>query len=187
MKKLYWQKIRGICILTVVLIHALAYYSYLKGTWEFDIWILFRQIINFPVAVFFFLSGYFTKRLVVKENVVKYYQNRGGRLLIPLLIWSAVYSLFKIGISLINHEQIGYCKLIYQALTGQAAWPFYYIFVLLQLTIITPLLLTKLFDYKWCAFFLLITPAYMCYVYYHNLINTGVFFTNISIFDPYPL
>lgn len=49
-KNQYWQLIRGICIIGVIIIHC-------PSALQFDmlsegIWIVFRQIIVFPVAIF---------------------------------------------------------------------------------------------------------------------------------------
>lgn len=54
-KSKYWQVIRGICILAVVMIHSLVGLNEINQ----GIWLAIRQLINFPVAVFIFMSGYF--------------------------------------------------------------------------------------------------------------------------------
>ena len=74
-KKEYWQSIRGICILAVVLIHSLAGFDYsINHTFEL---IVFRQVITFAVAIFMFMAGYFvnTDRMKHRE---KYLLSRGG-------------------------------------------------------------------------------------------------------------
>lgn len=56
-KREYWQSIRGICILAVVLIHSLGGYDYSVG---YDTkFIILCQVINFAVAIFVFMYGYF--------------------------------------------------------------------------------------------------------------------------------
>lgn len=72
----YWQQVRGVCILAVILIHVLAEYtlnaeSVSNGT------LMLRQLVNFPVPVFIFLSGYFTKQEKV-GNIKYYFMSRGG-------------------------------------------------------------------------------------------------------------
>ena len=60
----FWQAVRGVCIICVVLIHCkngLGYQSSAEQGYFFDYWLVMRQLINFPVAVFLFLAGYFTK------------------------------------------------------------------------------------------------------------------------------
>ena len=56
-KREYWQSIRGICILAVVLIHSLGGFDY-TGSYDTE-FIILRQIINVAVATFGFMSGYF--------------------------------------------------------------------------------------------------------------------------------
>lgn len=56
-KREYWQSIRGICILAVVLIHSLGGFNYSK---DYNVeFVILRQIINFAVATFVFVAGYF--------------------------------------------------------------------------------------------------------------------------------
>lgn len=57
-KKAYWQSVRGICIHAVVLIHALGGYDYSDGATN-TAYLILRQLINFAVATFIFMSGYF--------------------------------------------------------------------------------------------------------------------------------
>src|SRR5665647_1477794 len=93
-KEPFWQIIRGICIVFVVLIHCKSGIGYEKtpiDSWNFDYWIIMRQFINFPVAIFIFLAGYFVNIEKVKESSRSFIRNRIVRLLIPFLIWSTFY------------------------------------------------------------------------------------------------
>ena len=78
-KREYWQSIRGICILAVVLIHSLGGFDYSVGyDTEF---IVLRQVINFAVATFVFMSGYFVpvEKICNKDFSYKeWILNRGG-------------------------------------------------------------------------------------------------------------
>lgn len=53
----YYQFIRGLLIVLVVLIHSKTGISYEGGelSWNFDYWLLLRSSINFPVAIFIYL------------------------------------------------------------------------------------------------------------------------------------
>lgn len=78
-KRTYWQSIRGICILAVVLIHALGGYNYVDV--DDTAFILLRQIINFAVATFIFMAGYFIDENILKSNDFDYkrwFVVRGG-------------------------------------------------------------------------------------------------------------
>lgn len=69
-KREYWQSIRGICILAVVLIHSLSGFDYSNGYGiEFAI---LRQIINFTVAAFVFMAGYFVNVDTLSDKEFSY-------------------------------------------------------------------------------------------------------------------
>ena len=68
MKKIqFWQSIRGICILAVIMIHCPQGENGLNQ----NTWLGIRQIINFPVALFIFMAGYFVNPLKVDKNWLK--------------------------------------------------------------------------------------------------------------------
>lgn len=166
-KREYWQSIRGVCILAVVLIHSLGGFDYSVG--YIPEFITLRQIINFAVATFVFMSGYFVPVEKIRDKSFSYKEwlfNRGERLWIPFATWSLLYS----GISLtkdfhhgVTIHWLGY---IYRFIVGKSATPFYYIVVLIQLTIITPWLVriveenARIKNLLW-----LITPCYLLYIY----------------------
>lgn len=151
----YWQILRGICILAVIMIHCPQGTSGLDQT----IWLGIRQIINFPVVLFIFMAGYFVNPSKVDKNWMK---TRGGRLLLPFLIWSTIYTIKN---SIFGSPSLK--SLIFSFITGKAAAPLYYILVLIQLTILTPYLIRKRKSWMY-----LITPAYLVYLYIYN-ITTG--------------
>ena len=68
-KSQYWQVVRGICILAVIAIHCP------QGTdGDLFTWLGIRQLIDFPVALFIFMAGYFVKPGKVDITWIK---NRG--------------------------------------------------------------------------------------------------------------
>lgn len=69
-KMAYWQSISGVCILAVVLIHLLGEFDYSTGyNSEF---IILRQIINFAVATFVFMAGYFVNVDALSDKEFSY-------------------------------------------------------------------------------------------------------------------
>lgn len=130
-KNLYWQKVRGVCILAVIGIHILAEYQLRNGGVLKLEWVLARQLLNFTVPAFIFISGYFTRNGKVK-SVKTFYFSRFERLMIPYIIWSLLY----LGLRGKLHQNV-----LGTLITGAASWQLYYIVVLLQLVIITPLLI----------------------------------------------
>ena len=88
--------------------------------------------------------------------------SRGGRLLLPYLIWSIVF----IGIGIIRNG-LDIKHMVYCLLSGKAAAPFYYIVVLLQLLVITPWLVKHRKTWMY-----IITPIYLVGVYAYNIITS---------------
>lgn len=89
-ERIYWQKIRGICILAVILIHSFIGYNYIGQEKNEIIWIIIRQMINFAVPVFIFMSGYFIKQEnFLKKNFdyIEWLITRGGEII------NTIYSL----------------------------------------------------------------------------------------------
>ncbi len=75
-KSQYWQVIRGICILAVIMIHCPTGQEY--NAVDYSSWMALRQIINFPVALFFFMSGFFVKPKEIEKNGKTFLKTRGG-------------------------------------------------------------------------------------------------------------
>ena len=130
-KNLYWQKVRGICILAVVGIHILAEYQLRSdGTLKLE-WVLARQLFKFTVPAFIFISGYFTGKGKVK-SIKTFYFSRFERLLIPYIIWSFLYLVLR---GKLHQNVLG------TLIAGDASWQLYYIIVLLQCVMLTPMLI----------------------------------------------
>lgn len=90
-------------------------------------------------------------------------QSGGVRLIIPYLIWSLVYE----SISIVRGNSIELFTIVKHLLIGKAASPFYYIVVLVQLTLLTPLLIKISGKYKQIIWYM--TPIMLCVVYYTTM------------------
>lgn len=88
--------------------------------------VLDRPFLNFSVAMFIFLSGYLTN--IDVSDIKGFYKKRIIKVAIPYIIWSIIYIIATKNMS-------NALKLL---LTAKAAVPFYYIFVYIQLVLITP-------------------------------------------------
>ena len=139
-----WQFARGLAIIVVILIHCPNGINYGSDSLNFNSWMILRQFINFPVALFIFMSGYFVNPEKTKDYK-QYLVRRGVKLLLPYLVWSLIY--------------------LVDFLLGDSAPQLYYCIVLLQLTVLTPLIL-KWVENKWtCVILYSLTPAWLIYVY----------------------
>ena len=133
------QMLRGLAIIAVVLIHN-------TPTGIAQVWC--RPFINFAVGLFLFLSGLLSN--ADNWNPIR----RITKVIIPYIIWSAVY------VVLYNFKDISHIPVIYlkMLLTAGAAAVMYYIFVYCELTILIPVI-DKLSrsKFKWIGF--IISPV----------------------------
>lgn len=150
----YWSLVKGLCILTVLAIH-------FPLSRDINSLVAARQLINYPVAVFVFLSGYFSKD---SENYVDTLKSV-SRFLWPYLIWSSFWLVlappYLLGIQLFTNFAFGGFSILY------------FLFVLIQLKFITPWIFSRVkrVDYHICKDpLLLITPLYLllfsCFKFY---------------------
>lgn len=133
------QLIRASCIISVILIHTVDGIQAL----------ITRPILNFCVAMFIFLSGYLTKMEI--PNLKDFYFKRISKVAIPYVIWTVIYSLL---------FWEGFKKFLINLLSAHAGIQFYYIFVYIQLVLLTPLVIKLLKSkYNWIGF--IITPLFI--------------------------
>lgn len=143
------QILRGLSILSVVLIHAL------PTTDHRDI--LYRPFINFGVAMFIFLSGLLTnsQKLAYLSPVAirSFFARRCRRILPPYLFWSVIYTIY----------YGRYEDFLPRLLTGRCCGIYYYLFVYMQFVLLTPLLSWMIHraSHRKCAvlFLLFLSPA----------------------------
>ena len=131
------QILRGLAIIAVVIIH-----SYPQGLFG----VFLRPFVNFAVAMFIFLSGYLTK--VSISDYRGFVFKRIKRVFVPYCIWSVVYTI-----------PTGFDGFLIKFITGRCCGIYYYIFVYMQLVVLTPLII-KLIKSKYQMFGWLITPFF---------------------------
>lgn len=149
-RDIYFQFVRGICMVVVVLIHSKA--SNATDGWELGYWLFMRQMTNFAVATFVFMAGYFAKPYILCGGGVQ----RLIRLGIPYILWSIFYCFSNGEINLLN---IGA-----KILQGTASVQLYYMVILIELTIITPALWISIESRVVNISILLLTPLYLLVV-----------------------
>lgn len=154
------------------MIHSLGGFDYSTGYGiEF---VVLRQIINFAVATFVFMAGYFVNVDALSDKEFSYKHwiiHRWGRLCIPFMIWSLLYSGLELLKIVHSGNEIHWFGFVYQFIVGKSATPFYYIVVLVQLTVITPWLVKIVKQNGVISRILwLVTPLYLMYLYAWNYI-----------------
>lgn len=90
------------------------------------------------------MAGYFVNVDALSDKEFSYKHwiiYRGGRLCIPFMIWSLLYSGLELLRNVHSGNEIHCFGFVYRFIVGKSATPFYYIVVLVQLTVITPWLI----------------------------------------------
>ncbi|BAY25195.1 hypothetical protein NIES2100_50010 [Calothrix sp. NIES-2100] len=134
-KDLSFQAFRGLAIIAVVAIHASGIND--ETEWNYGFSMIFRQFVNFVVPVFIFISGYFTPiyEFTKLSDYLDFYQKRLSRILIPYVVWCALIILFYK-----HNYQWHWSKIVIDMITGKISGPYYFIILLVQLILLTPLM-----------------------------------------------
>ena len=136
-RNLWWQLIRGLCIVTVILVHCAPMMGDPFDSIDNGIFFLFRSLYCFPVAIFFYISGRFSKVPENREEKKVFLKKRMLRLGAPYLSWTTLYIIFWV----LCGQRMRLGDIILKYLIGSAAMPFYYLIVLGYFTIIGTCLL----------------------------------------------
>lgn len=156
----YWQGVRGIAALAVVFIHCRNGLGYVDG-WQY-LWFVERAVVNFPVFLFVFMSGFFVRStgLCDRAQCLSFYRKKAERILVPYLAWSLIYIVIDIVAGTVSGNASTVSEYIVAIFTGGAAPQLYYSIVLLQLIVLTPILI-RCEKVRWLTVLILcISPMY---------------------------
>lgn len=133
----YYNYAKGICIICVILIHAL----FLSATQNFNLSqaaaTVIRQIINFPVSVFLGFAGFFVGVSVARGERFNIWK-RIVRLLVPYVIATIVFLV--VSQTYLDIFDLYYFLKVFFLGTGIGIG--YFVVVMVQMTILTPLILS---------------------------------------------
>lgn len=167
----YYQGLRGVAILAVVFIHTLGI------TENNNLIIVIRQLINYAVPLFLFLSGFFCRKQY--ESGKFDYKKSLIKILVPYFMWSFLLLLR------VKFYNFNLSEILISLITARHFGIYYYIILLSQLIMLSPILLSKKFN----AYILIITPiSVLIYSYLrlkgHNIIFpfNVLFFWNVISF-----
>jgi len=129
MRDEFWDAVKGVSIIAVILIHTTTVDS-IQG-------IIWRQFINFPVFVFFGLAGYFCH---YDGKYGAFIRDKTRRIMPPLLIFGTVYGL--LNVCLLFHRRIEFSMqdVMARFLSFFYGWG-YFVPALLQCYLCLPLIL----------------------------------------------
>lgn len=135
MRVSYWDNWKGIAIIAVIAIHASSgTATFEKGSFNWLFGITLRQFIDFAVPFFLAMSGYFSLK-GSSERPITYYKERFIRIIIPYLVWTAVYLLIKTPKDLPSFKEC-----FEGVFLGTGIGIGYFVIVLSQFVLLTPLL-----------------------------------------------
>ncbi|MGB8226840.1 MAG: acyltransferase [Sedimentisphaerales bacterium] len=130
---------RGIAIIAVVAIHAIdkvfPWECPTTGGWNLFFIVTYRQLLNFAVPAFIFISGYWASANPIESlnDYRIFLTKRLSRILIPYFFWSSIL----LGYGVIRTHNIDIQQMIFKLLTGRVISIYYFIIVLAQLYIMT--------------------------------------------------
>jgi len=142
---LSFDAFRGAAIIAVVGLHSACFgfstrYSP-SGQWNFPLLAGYCQLLNFAIPAFVFISGYWLSKKPIEslKDYKVFLARRLSRILVPYFFWSFIL----LGYAAIREQKVDVYRIIFKLMTGQAAtpyYPYYFIVMLAQLYIITPVL-----------------------------------------------
>ncbi|WP_394023258.1 acyltransferase [Xanthobacter flavus] len=134
-RNLIWDQAKGVAIIAVVAIHASeSSLSSPTDSANFKIGITVLQLVDFAVPLFLAIAGYFSY-ISYQKNKTNYIWRRSIQLIIPYFVWTIIT------IFITSRENIFDPLFVTRSIFfGTGISIGYYIIVLLQMTILTPLL-----------------------------------------------
>ncbi|WP_272671713.1 MULTISPECIES: acyltransferase [unclassified Providencia] len=168
MRDNYWDNWKGIAIIAVVSVHVLGQTSsFSLDSFNNLFGVFLRQFVNFCVALFFFLSGYFTPKERPESNIA-FYKKRISKIFLPYLVWTFIYT----PIHILGGD-FSVSKFIYNLIFGTGVFIGYFVIALIQLVILTPFLYKLKSISLWVVFIGISLCFSIGYTYYFQLIDYG--------------
>lgn len=128
------------------------------NSWNGCSYFILRNIVNFPVDMFFFMSGFFMKPV---DDVKAFYKKRLPKLVVPYFFYTFAY----LCMSVVFGENISVKRIVLAVILGTASTPLYYIVVLTYFTLLAPFLLKAVHSKKMSIVILTSTPAFLLFAY----------------------
>ncbi len=141
-RDLSFDAFRGFAVIAVVAIHAVfivfSQEHFPVKSWNFSFLFIYFQMLEFAVPVFLFISGYWLSKKPVNslEDYKVFLMKRFSRVFIPYLFWSCLL----IGYGAVNKSAIDIRETVYKLLTGGASIGYFFIIMIVQLYMLTPVL-----------------------------------------------
>ncbi len=135
MRLSYWDSIKGVAIIAVIMIHATnASLKFPVDSFNWIFGLSLRQIINFAVPIFFAIAGLFSLPKIGQSGS-SFIKKRFLRLIPIYIIWTLIY------IIIFKHDHFySFKKIFLDFFLGSGVGIGYFVIVLMQFILITPLI-----------------------------------------------
>ena len=172
MRSNYWDKWKGIGILLVIFGHTIQGYDFPSQSNGWYAHLVLLQFINFIVAMFFALSGYFASSSAkdVNLDIKRYWYKRFVRILSPYLFWTFVFIALQAPSELLSVKAISKSILL-----GTGVQVGYYVIVLVQFILITPLILRIERDSHHIIVMIVLSCAGLLFNYYLRIFSDSAY------------
>lgn len=158
---------QGGTILAVILIHCYAGIDFPLNSVNGFSYFITRNLVNFPVDMFFFMSGFFMRPV---DDVTDFYKKRLPKLIIPYLFYTCAY----LGINFVLGNGLTIKRVVIAFVMGTASTPLYYIVVLTYFTLLAPFLMKAVNNKKISIVILGSTPVLILVAYVISFIGTDI-------------
>jgi surface polysaccharide O-acyltransferase-like enzyme len=141
---LYADVLRALATVAVIMLHVASGYVYEFPTLPRDQWWpahFYDSATRWCVPIFIMLSG----SLLLRPTPLtpeQFLWRRGTRVLIPFLVWNAVYLGIEYGTFISNNGYVPWQDVLKKVLSGQVKYHLWFVYLILALYLITPVLRT---------------------------------------------
>lgn len=141
----YFDFIKGIAIISVIIIHVVHVFLYHSKTNDIFLLITINNLTRFAIPFFFVCSGILlTARYSSKINLKEFYYKKFINILLPYIILNIIIA---------SLQGISITAFLYNIISGKGMLPYYFVIVLFQLYLLFPLVL----NYKDSRIFLVVS------------------------------
>lgn len=164
----YFDQLRGVAIIAVVAIHITSVIidKNFANTFNFSFLFIYRQLLNFAIPLFLFVSGYFMAKKDVStvEKYKSFILKQAKKILIPYAIFTSMFIL----IDYYNGESITLKSVTLNFLTGNVVSPYFFIILIFQYYLLLPLL-QKINNIKGLIISIVINILYFVALYIYRI------------------
>lgn len=131
-----------ICCISVIIIHVSA--NYINDINNYKNEMFYINLLNcmtrFAVPCFLMISGYFAIKNKNNDNSITFYKKKIKTIIIPMIIFTLIYLIIGIFNIVLGNSERTFKNLLATLVTGKLEYPMWYLYMMIPIYIITPLL-----------------------------------------------